>query len=136
MTESKAKTRTTGTPRERAIESYDADRKRGARGRHNAGSIGDNPLVALGGGLALGAIIAAVLPTTRRERDLVGPYADRLKDRANDAIGAARDAGVSRLGELGLTKDAGRDVIRQIFEGTKDAARTSAKAAAGTVKGK
>lgn len=122
--------------RERAIEAYDAARDKAGEAREQAArSVGDNPLIALGGGLALGAVIAALLPVTRRERDLVGPYADRVRDRANEAIGAAKDAGVSRLGELGLTKDAGRDIVRQIIDGATDAAKTSAKAAAGAVKG-
>lgn len=118
--------------RERSIAAYDSSRDKTAAVRS---PVGDNPLIALGGGLALGAVIAALLPTSRRERELVGPYADRIRDRASDAVSAAKDAGVSRLGELGLTKDAGRDIVRQIIDGATDAAKTSAKAAAGAVKG-
>ena len=122
--------------REAAIDAYDTAREQAAQARKQATkSVGDNPLVALGGGLALGAIVAALLPTTRRERDLVGPYADRIRDKATDAVGAAKDAGNARLGELGLTKTAGKDIIKQIIDGATDAVRASAKAAASSVKG-
>ena len=122
--------------REKAVDAYDAARERAIEARAQAKkSVGDNALVALGGGLALGAIVAALLPTTRRERDLVGPYADKVKAKASDAVGAAKEAGTSRLGELGITKTAGQDVIRQIIDGATDAIKASAKAAAGSVKG-
>jgi hypothetical protein len=121
-----------GSSRERSIAAYESSRGKAGTARS---PVGDNPLIALGGGLALGAVIAALIPTSRRERELVGPYADRLRDRASEAVTAAKDAGVARLDELGLTKDAGRDIVRQIIDGATDAAKTSAKAAAGAVKG-
>lgn len=149
MTQQRPETRTTDASiadraadaldaaREKAVDAYDAARERALEARDQARtSVGDNALVALGGGLALGAIVAALLPTTRRERALVGPYADKVKARASDAVGAAKDAGTARLGELGLTKTAGQDVIRQIIDGATDAIKASAKAAAGAAKGK
>lgn len=121
--------------REKAVEAYDSARDAASKAGRDAGKkVGETPLIALGGGLALGAIIAALLPTTRKERELLGPVTDRIKDTAKDAATSARDAGTARLGELGLTKTAGKDVMQQIIEGALDALKTSAKAATDTVK--
>ena len=122
--------------RERAVEAYDEARLAARRaGRSASNQVGDAPLIALGGGLALGALIAALLPTSRRERELLGPVTDRIKDTATSAAQAARDAGTARLDELGLTRDRGGDVLRQVVDGATDALRASAKAAATTVRG-
>ena len=115
--------------RERAIHAYD-----GAR-RKAAGGIEDSPLLTLAGGLAVGAALAALIPATRKERELLGPVAGKIKDRAGEAIGAAKDAGQARLDELGLTRDKGTDVLRSIVEGAGDAAKASAEAAVGSFRG-
>ena len=117
--------------RERAVEAYDQARVAARKaGQSASGQVSEAPFIALGGGLALGALIAALLPTSKRERDLLGPVAGRIKDTATDAVGAARDAGTARLGELGLTRERGGDVFKQVLDGATDALRASAKAAA------
>ena len=118
------------TPRERAIEAYDNARRRAA------GGIDEAPLLVLAGGLAAGAVLASLLPASRRERELLGPVAGRIKDRAGDAVNAAKDAGQARLDELGLTRDKGADTLRSIFEGASDAAKISAEAAVATFRSK
>ena len=121
--------------REKAVEAYDSARDAASKASKDAGKkVGETPLIALGGGLALGAIIAALLPTSRKEKELLGPVTDRIKDSAMGAANAARDAGTSRLSELGLTKNAGKDVMSQIIDGALDALKTSAKAATESVK--
>jgi hypothetical protein len=117
------------TSRERAIEAYD-----GAR-RKAAGGLEESPLLALAGGLAAGAALAALIPASRKERELLGPVTDKLKDRAGDAISAAKDAGQARLDELGLTRDKGTDALRSIVEGAGDAAKASAEAAVASFRG-
>jgi ElaB/YqjD/DUF883 family membrane-anchored ribosome-binding protein len=122
--------------RERAVEAYDQARAAARSAGRNAGTqVSEAPFVALGGGLALGALIAALLPTTRRERELLGPVTDRIRDTATAAAGAARDAGTARLGELGITRERGGDVFKQVIDGATDALRASAKAAATSVRG-
>jgi hypothetical protein len=116
------------TARERAIVAYD-----GAR-RKAAGGIEESPLLALAGGLAAGAALAALIPAGRKERELLGPVAGKIKDRAGDALSAAKDAGQARLDELGLTRDKGTDALRSIVEGAGDAAKASAEAAVATLK--
>jgi hypothetical protein len=92
-------------------------------------SIDEAPLIALAGGLAAGALLAALLPRTETERRALRPIGDKLTGTAKAAASAAKDAGTSRLAELGLTPEKGRETLRSIFEGAGDAAKTSAQAA-------
>lgn len=125
------------TPRQRAIEAYDSARDRVAGAGRKAGdTFNEAPLIALAGGLAAGALIAALLPKSKAEQKLLGPVGERLTGTAKAAADAAREAGSQRLEELGLTRDAGVDTIKSILKGAGDAARTSAQAAIGTVRGK
>ena len=119
----------TQTPRTRAIASYDSARRKAG------GGIDEAPLLALAGGLAAGAVLAALIPASRKERELLGPVAGRIKDRAGDAVNAAKDAGQARLDELGLTRDKGSETLRSILEGAGDAAKVSAEAAVSTLRG-
>ena len=116
------------TNRERAVEAYDSARRKAA------GGLDEAPLLALAGGIAVGAALAALIPATRKERELLGPVADRIKDKANDAVNAAKDAGQARLDELGLTRDKGSETVRTILEGAGDAAKASAEAAVARLK--
>ena len=117
--------------RQRAIDTYGSarDRVTGA-GRRASGGIDDAPLIALAGGLAAGALIAALLPRTDAETRALRPVGKRIRGTARDAALAAKEAGTTRLSELGLTRDKGTETLRSIFEGASDAVRLSAKAAA------
>lgn len=117
------------SPRERAINAYE-----GARGRASD-TLGQAPLIALAGGVAAGALIAALLPRTRTEARLVGPTAKRVKDSARAAVQAARDTGTERLGELGISREKGEETIRGLLDGLTEAARASAAAAVESVRG-
>ena len=117
------------TPRTKAIEAYDNARRKAT------GGIEDAPLLALAGGLVAGAILATLIPASRKERELLGPVAGRIKDKANDAVSAAKDAGQARLDELGLTRDKGTETLRTILEGAGDAAKASAEAAVANLRG-
>jgi hypothetical protein len=119
-----------GSARQQAIHAYESARESVAgAGRRTAASLGEAPLIALAGGLAAGALIAALMPRTRSEDRLVRPTARRVKDTARAAFDAARDTGSQRLDELGLTKEKGEETIRTLFQGVTDAARASAEAA-------
>ena len=121
--------------RTRAIEAYDSarDSVKGA-GRKAGSALEDAPLIALAGGIAAGALIAALLPRSKGEEDLLRPINKKIGKGAKAAAAAAKEAGNSRLEELGLTRDAGVDTIRSILKGAGDAARTSAQAALGAVR--
>ena len=114
--------------RQRALDAYDsALGGASAAGRRAGDTIGEAPLVAIGAGIAVGALLAALIPTRRRERQLLGPYADRVTGAAREAADAARQAGSDKLRELGLTPDA-------VAEKASEAARASAQAAVGKLR--
>lgn len=124
------------TPRQRAIEAYGNARDRVNNAGQRAGeTLQEAPLAVLAAGLAAGAAIAALLPRSRAEDKLLRPVTDRARETARSAVQAAKDAGQGRLDELGLTRQKGSDAIRSIIEGASDAAKASAQAALGTVRG-
>jgi len=114
--------------RQRAIDTYSSARDR------TVDTLGEAPLIALAGGLAAGALIAALLPTTDSETRLIRPTARRVKDSARAAFAAAKDTGTQRLDELGLNREKGEETVRNLLGGLGDAARASADAAVGAVR--
>lgn len=118
------------SPRQRAIEAYSEARDRAVD------TLREAPLLALAGGLAAGALIAALLPRTNTEARLVRPTARRVKDSARSALDAARDTGTERLNALGLNRDKGEETIKNLLNGLTDAARASADAAMDAVRNK
>jgi hypothetical protein len=109
--------------RQRAIEAYE-----GARD-YPSDTLGQAPLLALAGGIAAGALIAALLPRTEAETRAVRPTARRVKDTALAAYDAAKDTGSQRLDALGLSRDKAEETIRNLLDGVADAAKASANAA-------
>lgn len=109
--------------RQRAIEAYESARDRASD------TLGEAPLLALAGGLAAGALIAALIPRTEAETNALRPTARRVKDTARAAFDAARDTGTQRLDEMGLNRQKGEETIRNLLEGLTDAAKASANAA-------
>ena len=109
--------------RQRAIEAYEGARDRAAD------TLGEAPLLALAGGLAAGALIAALLPRTEAETRAIRPTARRVKDTARAAFDAAKGSGTRRLDELGLSRDKAEDTVRGLLDGLTDAAKASANAA-------
>jgi hypothetical protein len=116
--------------RRKAIEAYDNARQGlSDAGRRASDAIDDAPLIALAGGFAAGALIAALLPRTQAEQKMLGPVGEKLGTRARAAAEAAKEAGRTRLEELGLTPDAGTEKLKSLLEGAGEAARASAQAA-------
>ena len=109
--------------RQRAIEAYDSARERVSE------TLGEAPLIALAGGIAAGALIAALLPRTQAETRAIRPTARRVKETARAAYRAAKDTGAQRLDELGINRSKGEDTIRSLLEGVTDAAKASGQAA-------
>jgi len=116
------------SPRQRAIETYESARER------TVDTLGEAPLLALAGGIAAGALIAALLPRTDAETRLVRPTARRVKQSARAAFDAARDTGSERLDEMGLNREKGEETIRGLLDGLTDAAKASASAAVDAVR--
>lgn len=82
-----------GSARERASDAFDSTRE----------GIESNPVAAVVGGLAIGAVLAALLPSSRREAELIGDWGRKLNDKAKDAARSARQAGVDKLDEFGVS---------------------------------
>jgi hypothetical protein len=127
--------------RERAVEAYDNARERAIEAYGNSRerareSLEGSPLLALGGGLALGALIAALLPKTETEDRLLGDVGGRINDAARSATEAAKSAGRERLSELNITREAGKGAVQNLIDGFTEAARSSGKAAVGAVRNK
>ena len=121
---------TSPSARERAIDAYDNARER------TRDQLEGSPLLALGGGLALGALVGALLPRTRAEQRLMGKAGSRITTSARDAFDAAKEAGRERLSELNITKDAGASAVQSLIDGLGDAARSSGQAAVDAVRSK
>lgn len=122
--------------RERASSAATSARQGASRARQKTGDgIDANPVGAVVGGLALGALIAAILPKSRREDELLGNYGRRINDTAREAARAAKEAGRGKLDELGLNQDRARQTLSDLGRKATEAARTSAGAAARSVKG-
>jgi hypothetical protein len=109
--------------RQRAIEAYDNARER------VSDTLGEAPLLALAGGLAAGALIAALLPRTEAETRAVRPTARRVKQSARAAYQAAKDTGSQRLDELGLNRERAEETIRSLLSDVTQAAKDSGEAA-------
>lgn len=126
MTDTRTETTGTGTSsggtarngerqRSRAGEAYDATRARtsaafaGVReraagaGRRAGEEISSNPMAAVAGGFALGALVAAVLPRTERETELLGGVGGKITDAAREATQSAVDAGRKQVEEISET---------------------------------
>ena len=117
--------------RERAIEAYDNTLDRATAASARAGEM---PLLALAGGVVLGAVLAALLPRTRTEDKLLGKVGGRITDGARVAADAAKEAGREKLSELNITRDAGASAVQSLVDGLREAAKTSGEAALGAVR--
>lgn len=123
MTDRETTTTESTGARQRAIEAYEGVRDR------TSDTLGQAPMLALAGGLAAGALIAALLPGTDAEKKMVRPTARRVKLGARAAVDAARGTGSQRLEELGLTRERAEETIRSLLGDVTDAAKASANAA-------
>ena len=112
------------TARERAGSAYET------AGRRTSEGIDSNPVAAVVGGLAIGAIVAALLPRTGREDELLGSVGRKINDGAREAARAAREAGKTQLDELGLSRDGIRSKLDDFTGKAVGAVKTSAGAAA------
>lgn len=96
--------------------------------------IDASPVAALLGGLALGALAAAVLPRTRKEDEVLGGIGGRINDSARTAAQAAKDAGLDKLEELGINKDTAMDKARELAQSAAGVVKETASAAASGAK--
>ncbi len=104
------------------------------QGRETAASfVTDQPLLCAAIGVAVGAAIASLLPSTKTENRLMGEASDAVKDKAgqvgSDAVGSAKnvaskvaDRAQSAVKEEGLSPGAVAEAARNLGEGIKEGA--------------
>ncbi|MBC2777763.1 DUF883 family protein [Parasphingopyxis marina] len=120
----------------RTSEYYASARERASDARRvTAETVDGNPLAALVGGLGIGMLIGALLPRTRRETELLGPYGHQITDRAREAAKAARAVGEEKIDGLGFVKDTARDTAKKVIDEAKIAASEAGSAAAKKARG-
>ena len=101
----------------------------GKAAQQTAATLESNPVGVIVGGLALGAIVAAVLPRSAREKEMLAPVGRRIGATVTAAIAAAKDAGRQELDEVGLTRSSAQDRVHSLFEGVIKAASSAGSAA-------
>jgi gas vesicle protein len=103
---------TAGAARTRAADAYSSARERtgalfgGAKDR--ASSVGQSipqriessPVAAIVGGIALGGVLALLLPRSQRETEALGSVGHKLTDTAKEAARSAVEAGKQQVNEL------------------------------------
>ncbi|WP_019516978.1 hypothetical protein [Sphingomonas sp. Mn802worker] len=89
-----------------------------------------NPLAIVAGGVALGALIGAVVPRSAKEKELLAPVGKRLGATALAAFSAAKESGKSELQNIGLTKGGAKEQVKTLLQNVAGAAATAGKAAA------
>ncbi|MDB5686381.1 MAG: hypothetical protein JWR77_970 [Rhizorhabdus sp.] len=90
--------------------------------------VGGYPVAAVLGGLAVGAVVGALLPGTKKEGELLGPIGGTITDRALSAVTAAREAGQTKLDELGLSTDAAGKQVGKLIESVAQVAEIAGTA--------
>lgn len=117
--------------REAARDAADRAREKGRKARASAGSgIENHPLVAVAGGIAIGAILAGLLPRTAAEDRAVGKVGTRIRSSAREAVKTAKTNAKTQLDELGLNADSAREKISGIAGKVAKAATAAGTAAA------
>lgn len=123
------------TAKDRAGELLGSARETATQARRKtADGIDASPVAALLGGLALGALAAAVLPRTRKEDEVLGNLGGKINDTARNAATAAKEAGRDKLDELGITKETAIDKAKELAQSAAGVVRETASAAATGVK--
>ena len=99
-------------------------------------TVESNPLGAILGGLAVGAIVAALLPRTTREDKLVGKVGHTVRATAGKAAKNATSTAKEQLDAMGINADAAKAQLRDLVGKLGEAAASAGSAAADTVKPK
>lgn len=69
-------------------------------GEGTASQVDNSPLIALAGGIALGAVLAALLPQSKRELGLLQPVGAKVADVGRGAVDKARQASKAQFDEF------------------------------------
>ncbi|GAA4039710.1 hypothetical protein GCM10022281_20720 [Sphingomonas rosea] len=69
-------------------------------GETASNQIDNSPLIALGAGLALGAVLGAVLPASAKERELLKPLGAKITEAGTGAIDRGRGMAKQKFDEM------------------------------------
>jgi hypothetical protein len=127
----KAKTtQSTAAARATAAEAYEKGKGK------TSDAIDKNPLAIVLGGMAIGAIVGALLPRTERETKILGKAGKKLNKKARKMADAAKAAGKDQVESLGLNGDALRLQFRDLVSKAALAVKAASQAATDAAKEK
>jgi ElaB/YqjD/DUF883 family membrane-anchored ribosome-binding protein len=120
--------------RRKASEALDigANRVRGSAKdakQQTVRGVDAHPLAAIAGGLAIGALLASLLPRTAREDKYIGPVSRTVKSTAKSAAKVAGTVAKAEMIALGVNSGTARQQVRDLA-GKIGKAATSARTAA------
>ena len=92
-------------------------------------TIDKNPLAIVLGGIAIGAIIGALIPRTEQEVKMLGKTGKKLNKKAKKMASAAKSAGKAQVDSLGLGSDAMREQFRLFVGKASEALKAAGQAA-------
>ncbi len=98
-----------------------------------AKQVQSTPFAVVTGGLVFGALIAALVPETTREKKVMGSTGRKINGRAKQAALAAKDRGAQKVDELGLTTDALKEQLEDFVSKGVEILKTAGKAAGKSV---
>lgn len=98
--------------------------------------IDKNPLAIVLGGIAIGAIIGALLPRTERETKVLGNAGKNLNKKVRKIADAAKVAGMGQVDTLGLNGEAMRAQFRELVSKAALAVKAAGQAATEAAKEK
>jgi ElaB/YqjD/DUF883 family membrane-anchored ribosome-binding protein len=135
---SKAKAAATANRAKQQAENAAASTRANARkaAAKTTEGVEKNPLAAIAGGLAIGAIVAALLPRTARENKLVGSVGNKVRSTASSAAQSARETAKEQLDTLGVNADAAKGQLRDLVSKISEAATSAGSAAADAIRKK
>ena len=98
--------------------------------------VDKNPLAIILGGIAIGAIVGALLPRTERETKVLGKAGKKLNKKARKIAEASKVAGMSQVDTLGLNGEAMRAQFRELVSKAALALKAAGQAATEAAKEK
>lgn len=108
--------------RERTYSAYEAARERASDvTRQATDQIAVYPVGAVIGGLVVGALLGFLIPSTRRESELLSPTGRKITDAARKAAQRGIDAGKEQVDEIRnrATQKVGEAVVDAVSGGGK-----------------
>lgn len=130
----------TGTVTDRVVEVANTARGEVLRRADEAtqattDALESRPFGAVAGAIAIGAVVAALIPATERELKALGPMGVRLRDMAQGAFHEARKAGMAELSAAGLGLAAASDGTDGLISKLMKAVTAAATAATTSARG-